>query len=931
MFSSLIPRFLLAASDGLLDQPPGDLPAVDDARWSVALTSNSFAALGFWIVMLIVLQVAVWPLVRVLFSSLPDRGWGFGRLLTVILAVYPLWLLASIQVMSFRAVWCGLAVVVVAVVSWFGAWRFLPEPQPGAPWYRTPAILGAELVFWGFFAWFLAYRFINPDSWHTPWGGEKPMELAHLNAILRTAHFPPHDPWYAGGTLNYYYFGAVLIAFMLKLTGIPSEIGFNLAQPTIIAIIAAGTWSVGCGLAWTIARTTKLTMVGGALAVLLVNVAGNLVVASRLIAGIGGTRVSLNDYVYWFWDPRQIVPRTINEFPYFTATYADLHAHVIAMPMTMLVVGISLALVSDARSVLLVLGRPRANGRLLARLVIQLLIAALVLGTLYMTNAWDVPVYAAVLLASLLLATRYVRSLWRRVGVSVVLAMTVGVIAMAAALPFITNFFSRYGELGRVSDTSPLVTIEAHFGVFLLVMIFGLSTLAASRWQRSPVLAHPAVFSTVLAAVLVWRWSVADSSDSLIDLADGVTVLVVTGWLLIALVASMPRLLDFGIPRVAVRTIAFAGWLAVIWALATDRTAFGFLVGVGLAASMVWIQRGNPGIRFAAMLIAAAMFVAAGVELIYIVDDLGGGVWYRMNTVFKFYNSAWVMSALGASALLVFMIREVLRPIDIAVPVAVQSGSVPARATTIDFGLNVPHRDEYHTDLDASGVTGAQDPGTGLEPGLVSTAGRWAPAWSQFGLAIATIAIVAALAYPVFATGVRLNQRFPQDGRHWTLNSLDWMDYGEIDAGAVNLTYAGDRAAIEWLNDNVGGTPVIAEAVLDAYACAGSRISIHTGLPAVVGWTWHETQQRGVTGLFQREEDVRDLYTSADPVLIEAVINRYDIEYIVVGDLERWYPASDCRVTDNSDGISAIDSLVGSRLEVAFELGGTVIYRVVGP
>ena len=53
------------------------------------------------------------------------------------------------------------------------------------------------------------------------------MEFAHLNAVLRSAHFPPVDPWYAGGYLNYYYYGTYLVAFMIKLTGIPSEIAFT--------------------------------------------------------------------------------------------------------------------------------------------------------------------------------------------------------------------------------------------------------------------------------------------------------------------------------------------------------------------------------------------------------------------------------------------------------------------------------------------------------------------------------------------------------------------------------------------------------------------------------------------------------------------------------------------------------------------------------
>ena len=74
------------------------------------------------------------------------------------------------------------------------------------------------------------------------------MEFAHLNATLRSAHFPPYDPWYAGGYINYYYYGLYLVAFCLKLTGIPAEIGFNLAQPTMIALLASAGYAVAATL-----------------------------------------------------------------------------------------------------------------------------------------------------------------------------------------------------------------------------------------------------------------------------------------------------------------------------------------------------------------------------------------------------------------------------------------------------------------------------------------------------------------------------------------------------------------------------------------------------------------------------------------------------------------------------------------------------------
>ncbi|MEJ7839849.1 MAG: hypothetical protein WKF81_13635, partial [Thermomicrobiales bacterium] len=65
------------------DQPVGTLPIVDDARWSSSLTDNSFWALVVWIVLLIVLQAATWPLVKRLFRRFPDQGWGFARVLSL--------------------------------------------------------------------------------------------------------------------------------------------------------------------------------------------------------------------------------------------------------------------------------------------------------------------------------------------------------------------------------------------------------------------------------------------------------------------------------------------------------------------------------------------------------------------------------------------------------------------------------------------------------------------------------------------------------------------------------------------------------------------------------------------------------------------------------------------------------------------------------
>ncbi len=70
------------------------------------------------------------------------------------------------------------------------------------------------------------------------------MEFAFLNAVIRTPYFPPYDPYFAHGHLNYYYYGYQILAVPVKLTGISPTIAFNLAIPTLFALTAAGVFSL---------------------------------------------------------------------------------------------------------------------------------------------------------------------------------------------------------------------------------------------------------------------------------------------------------------------------------------------------------------------------------------------------------------------------------------------------------------------------------------------------------------------------------------------------------------------------------------------------------------------------------------------------------------------------------------------------------------
>jgi uncharacterized membrane protein len=108
----------------------------------------------------------------------------------------------------------------------------------------------------------------------------------------------------------------------------------------------------------------------------------------------------------------------------------------------------------------------------------------------------------------------------------------------------------------------------------------------------------------------------------------------------------------------------------------------------------------------------------------------------------------------------------------------------------------------------------------------------------------------------------------------------------------------------------------------------GSRIAIYTGLPTLVGWPHHEKQQRGnyAPGVPQivddRVRDVRTLYTDVNRERTLQLLDRHEVAYVYVGDLERaFYPEA---------GLRKFDAMVGTDLDVVYDHDGVKIYKVRG-
>ena len=94
---------------------------------------------------------------------------------------------------------------------------------------------------------------------------EKFMDFAFLNAVMRTSSFPPADPWFAGGFLDfYYYLGYLSIGVLGKLCSVEPSILFNLAIALIFALCFNLFFGFGYNLTSGKVKYGVITAVAGA-------------------------------------------------------------------------------------------------------------------------------------------------------------------------------------------------------------------------------------------------------------------------------------------------------------------------------------------------------------------------------------------------------------------------------------------------------------------------------------------------------------------------------------------------------------------------------------------------------------------------------------------------------------------------------------------
>ncbi|HYI15965.1 MAG TPA: DUF2298 domain-containing protein, partial [Thermomicrobiales bacterium] len=442
----------------LLDVPVSEIETTNDAGWNGLAVDHALIAIVAWLLAVELIGLAVLPLAASVLGRTPDRGAFSARLLGLVLLGWIGWIAATLGFWQSRSANIALTLAGIAALCWgFARYRASRGTPLKLPTRRAYA---ASLAVWsGLFSFFLLLRAIYPDFWQTWFGGEKPFELAYLRAVASSTEFPPFDPWYADGIINYYYYGWHLLSTVIKLSGVGVSHGFQLGSATLAGLLGLQVASLGAMLFRRGRERIPLRAVaaGGAVAVVAVVFAGNLD-ALRQVIEQRGVRSDTFD----FWRSRSVIDYTINEFPYFSTIWADVHPHVINFP----IIALLLTLLAQ-----IVLGGPPANIRSLVPIAS---VTSLVLGTVAVTNSWDAPLMVLMTVAAFV----YVGFLhsWQAGLMMGALGVLIAGGAFLIFAPFYLGFYSVVEGVSRASNGSDLGQFLTHWGIF-----FGIVVIVAAR------------------------------------------------------------------------------------------------------------------------------------------------------------------------------------------------------------------------------------------------------------------------------------------------------------------------------------------------------------------------------------------------------------------------------------------------------------------
>lgn len=408
---------------------------------------NSLLATIYWWFLLFALGLIFFPITQKLFEKFFDRGYSFSKAIALIFLSWPIFLLGHLKIIPFTQgsilILLFLALILAIVLG--KREKVFLDKKLAKKIAKEEILFLAALLFWSYI------RCLKPDIS----GLEKFMDFGFVKSLVNSRFLPPADIWFAGETINYYYYGHFLTALLTKLSGLSPTITYNLMIATLFALTTTEVFSLTANLTAKISRKTKLIIGAGLISALIVGFASNFHTPYYVYKN-GSER-------YWYPDATRYIgynppthDKTIHEFPAYSFIVADLHGHVLSLPLVILFSALVFSLIQSSPS----------------RTRFKIFALGLTLGIIYMTNSWDFPIYLLLLGVSLLiqelanLKKPSITLIIRNLAKIAPAILTIIILSLLVSLPFSLNFKQIAQGVGLVKTKTPFFQLFILWGAF---------------------------------------------------------------------------------------------------------------------------------------------------------------------------------------------------------------------------------------------------------------------------------------------------------------------------------------------------------------------------------------------------------------------------------------------------------------------------------
>lgn len=435
----------------------------------------------YWWLITVILAVLSLPLIFKIFGKFWDKGWIFAKTASFLLISYLAFILSRAHIFPFYRETLFLIILALAGLNIY--WLNLGK--------NKKKIIKIFEENWRIFVWQEVLFLFMLIFWalirgYAPRieGLEKFMDFGFVRSILRTKWFPPADMWFAGESINYYYFGHLIAAVLTKISSLDPAVTYNLMMATVFSLTFTSTFSLASNLINFLTRNVKLArlaarqvtrklIIGGLISAMLLTLGGNLHTITYVIK-----RGAKN---YWYPDATRFIgyepdnpnDATIHEFPSYSFVVADLHGHMNDIPTVLffLAVLLTFGLSLKSKKKVLKIARPRqAEGEAGENWKLKIPLIAWLLAVMYMTNSWNFPIYGVLFALFIFLVLVFKKSKLTIDGLIEIIkqVFTYGLIVLVGAIIFAMPFAISFSPMAQ-----GIRIVDAHSFWWQLLILWG--------------------------------------------------------------------------------------------------------------------------------------------------------------------------------------------------------------------------------------------------------------------------------------------------------------------------------------------------------------------------------------------------------------------------------------------------------------------------